>query len=295
MKATGQHDALVLSAHGNRGVARRDNGELIAFHFRRRLGRPLPGDRVSIDEHKALCDIAERRNSFGRGDERGRKRHIAANLDRLVIVIAPEPAPSRDLLHRYLAAAEIAGIAAVIVLNKRDLPVPDQLPFDELEDLQAIGYRLLHTRCLPPLELDELPALLSSGTSLLAGQSGVGKSSLLNTLIPDLELHTRALSRVTGKGTHTTTAATLYPLPSGSHVIDTPGVWEYGLWSMEMSTLQRGFPEIHAHAVGCRFRDCSHVSEPGCAVAEAVAAGDIAVSRLAAWRRLLAEQRRLKR
>jgi len=285
--------ALVIKAHSNRGVARADDGRLVAFHFPRSLNRPLPGDRVELSDDAVLTHIHDRRNAFGRGDRHGRFRPLATNLDRLVVVIAPQPQPSHDLLHRYLVAADIQGLEAIIVINKIDLDLPDQPPFSELEALESMGYPVFRVRCRPEVELAGLPDAINQGTSLLAGQSGVGKSSLLNALIPDLDLQTGELSRVTGKGTHTTTAATLHHLPGGSWLVDTPGVWEYGLWSMPAEQLATGFPEFAEPASRCRFRNCRHDREPGCAVREAAEAGHLPDFRYQAWLRLLAEQQRL--
>ncbi|MGY6553085.1 MAG: ribosome small subunit-dependent GTPase A [Wenzhouxiangella sp.] len=284
---------LVVQAWANRGIVRLDDARLIPFHFPRRLIRPLPGDRVQLNPALELIEVAERRNEFGRGDNRGQFRAAAANLDRAIIVIAPEPAPSPDLIHRYLAAAQIHGIEPVVVVNKTDQPLPDQAPFSELDELAGLGYRIIRTRCKPEPAVDELRALCENGISLLAGQSGVGKTSLLNALVPDLDERTSALSHVTGKGTHTTTTATVYPLSEQAGIVDTPGVWEYGLWSMPAAELERGFPEFAEYSARCRFRDCRHNSEPGCAVRAAAESGEIPASRHAAWLRLLAEQRRI--
>lgn len=286
---------LVIQAYSNRGVAQMDNGELLSFHFPRRLIRPLPGDRIDLDEKGSLMAVEPRRNEFGRGDPRGHFKPVAANLDQALLVIAPEPAPSADLLHRYLAAALIRGIEPVIVINKSDLPRPDQPPFSELEALEQLGYRIVDCRCKPEAEIEELRTMIHSGVSLLAGQSGVGKTSLLNALVPDLEAQTGALSRATGKGTHTTTSATVYPLPGGNWLVDTPGVWEYGLWRMSTTELQRGFPEFSSVPERCRFRDCSHQHEPGCAIRTAAENGVIPDCRYQAWLRLLDEQKRLLR
>ena len=232
---------LVVQAWANRGIARLTDGRLIPFHFPRRLIRPLPGDWIQLDAALSLVAVDDRRNEFGRGDPRGHFRAVAANLDRAIIVIAAQPAPSPDLIHRYLAAALIHGIEPVIVVNKSDLPIPDQAPFTELEALAALGYRIVQAQCAPEPRVAALKALCQTGTSLLAGQSGVGKTSLLNALIPDLHERTRALSRVTGKGTHTTTTATAHVLSADARVIDTPGVWEYSLWPMPRLELARGF------------------------------------------------------
>lgn len=282
----------VLTALGNHGLAVPDDApgsDPVELHFRRRTGRPLAGDRVRIDADGAVAEILPRTAVFGRGTARGDFQPIAANLDTLLIVIAPEPAPSEDLLHRYLAAAYMQGVEPVVVINKSDLPVPDAPPFTDLVELDIETH---HTRAAPPLDLDGLRERLAGGVHLLAGQSGVGKSSLANALLPELGAETGRLSLSTGKGRHTTTAARLHALPGGGWLVDTPGVWEYGLWTMPIEDLERGFPEFRDAGI-CRFRNCSHDHEPGCAIRDAAEAGRVPACRYRAWLRLLAEQRRL--
>ncbi len=285
----------VLIALGNHGLAteegaRAETPEPFEIQFRRNVGRPLPGDMVTVDEHGGVSSILERKNMFGRGGNRGRFQPVAANLDTLLIVIAPEPAPSVDLLHRYVAAAHIHGIRPVVIVNKSDIPMPDEAPFTHLDDMNVQVFR---TRCEGELSLDGLAPLLEDGIHLLAGQSGVGKSSLANALLPNLSLQTDRLSRSTGKGRHTTTSARLLKLPGGGWLVDTPGVWEYGLWQMPVTELERGFPEFAAVSGTCRFRNCTHDHEPGCRVRAAVAGGEIPESRYEAWLSLLSEQQRL--
>ncbi len=283
----------MVQAHANHGAAAVD-GELVPVHFPRRIQRPLPGDLVTLDSAGTLVEVHKRKNVFGRGDGRGRFRPIAANLDRAAIVIAPEPAPSRDLLHRYLAACLISHVDPLVVVSKSDLERPQQPPFSELEALAAAGFEIIETRCLEPARIGPLEDKIGYGVTLFAGQSGVGKSSLLNALIPDLDAQTGELSHVTGKGTHTTTTATAHRYGKHAWLIDTPGVWEYGLWKMDAETLERGFPEFSA-LPPCRFRDCRHRSEPGCAVIAATASGALPAFRHKAWLRLLAEQERFHR
>lgn len=283
----------MVQAHANHGAAA-VNDELVPVHFPRRIQRPLPGDLVTLDEAGTLVEVLERKNVFGRGDGRGRFRPIAANLDRAVVVIAPEPAPSRDLIHRYLAACLIHDIEPLVVINKSDLAWPRQAPFTEIEALAEAGIAFVETRCRGQTRIAALEERIGRGVTLFVGQSGVGKSSLLNALVPDLGAQTGALSHVTGKGTHTTTTATAHRYGKQAWLIDTPGVWEYGLWKMDAETLQRGFPEFSGHAARCRFRDCRHHSEPGCAVIAAVESGALPAFRHQAWLRLLAEQERFR-
>ncbi len=285
----------VLIALGNHGLAttedlESDVPEPTEISFRRNVGRPLPGDLVDVDTHGAVASIVERKNLFGRGTNRGRFQPVAANLDTLLIVIAPEPAPSVDLLHRYVAAAHIQGVRPVVVINKTDIGVPQAPPFTHLPEMDVDVFT---TRCEGEISLDGLDRFFPRGIHLLAGQSGVGKSSLANALLPNLSLQTARLSRATGKGRHTTTSARLLRMPDGGWLVDTPGVWEYGLWQMPVTELERGFPEFARVAGSCRFRNCTHDHEPGCRIRAAVAEGEIAESRYEAWLSLLSEQLRL--
>jgi len=289
--------ALVLASHGNHGIVELADGAHCECVFRRSVGRPLCGDRVEVDEtgnqSMVVTAISPRRNEFVRGGSRGLKQAIAANLDRVLIVVAPVPEPSRDLLERYLVAVHSLGITPVIVLNKSELAVTGGLhakgPLSHLDEYEALGYRVLRTSCKTMPGVQALTPVLQGRISILVGQSGVGKSSLANALLPDLALQTGALSRATGKGTHTTTSTVMYKLPCGGRLIDSPGVWEYGLWQMEQRELVAGFIEFEPFEGLCRFNDCHHAGEPGCAVQAAVDENRIRAWRLASYRRLLKE------
>lgn len=294
-------EALVRVAYGTHGVVQTLKGEHRDCRFRRNVGRPCCGDRVMIRGDGAdawvVDEILARRNEFLKADQRGRPHVVAANLDRVLVVIAPRPLPSRDVLDRYLVAVHTLDIEPVIVLNKAELaPDPDAPGSDtlaRLEDYAGLGYTVLRTSCKTEPGVDALRAELGSGTSILVGQSGVGKSSLAHHLLPDLGIQTGALSTSTGKGTHTTTTTILYALPDGGALIDSPGVWEYGLWKLDEDAIASGFPEFRRLLGGCRFHNCRHDTEPGCAVKSAVAAGRIHDWRYAGYRRLLARNRDL--
>jgi ribosome biogenesis GTPase len=206
-------------------------------------------------------------------------------------VIAALPEPSTDLVERYLVAVHSLGIRPVIVLNKCELinggKIAAGSPLGHLDDYRELGYEVLITSCKEAPGIDAMLPVLGRKTSILVGQSGVGKSSMVNALLPDLELQTGALSRVTGKGIHTTTTTIMYKLPFGGRLIDSPGVWEYGLWEMEQPELLDGFVDFHPFLGHCRFNDCRHAGEPACAIVDAVKLGSIREWRYESYRRLL--------
>jgi len=292
-----QQQALIISSHGNQGIAELDDGRQFPCIYRRAVGRPVCGDRVLVDTDQSdsnpVNEILPRRNSFVRGQRDGSKQIMAANLDQVVIVIAPEPAPSKDLLDRYLVAVLSLGINPLIVINKAELLASLQserpAPFNHLEEYSALGHRVITTSCKSQPGISALAPLLRDQVSIVVGQSGVGKSSLINALVPDLDLQTQALSHSTGKGRHTTTSTLMYRVPGNGRLIDSPGVWEYGLWEMDQHELLRGYPEFDRAAGHCKFNDCRHVNEPGCVIVAAVASGQIPMWRLESYRRLLAQ------
>lgn len=292
---TGIQEATVLVAYGSHGVVQVGDGAPVACLFRRRVGRPCCGDRVRIgptdDGAFVVEELLPRRNQFMRADQRGRPHPIAANLDRVLVVIAVAPMPSRDLLDRYLVAVHSLELEPVIVVNKVELPVDGSAggaaTFEHLPHYEELGYTLARTSCKTAPGVDALASVVSGRTSIFVGQSGVGKSSLVRRLVPDLELQTGALSRVTGKGTHTTTTTQRYALPEGGYLVDSPGVWEYGLWRLDPEQIAHGYVEFRPLLGHCRFNDCRHHSEPGCAVKAAVEAGSIRPWRFESYLRLL--------
>jgi len=287
----------VLVSYGSQGVVELSDGERKRCKFRRNVGRPFCGDRVMVAKADTASLVVEsilpRRNNFVRADERQRQHVIAANLDQVVIVVATKPLPSRDLMERYLLAVHSLGIEPVIVFNKTDLSIPTGDTsagvnvLEHMPDYEALGYTVIRTSCKTAPGITDLQSVLKDRTSILVGQSGVGKSSLINQLIPDLDIQTGELSTSTGKGTHTTTSTMLYHLATGGSLIDSPGVWEYGIWKIDNQDISAGYIEFGPSLGGCRFNNCLHASEPDCAVKQAVAEGHIRDWRYQSYLRLL--------
>jgi len=290
-------EALVLVSYGSQGVVLLADGERKRCKFRRMVGRPYCGDRVMVaraDEASLVVEaVLPRRNYFVRTDERQRRNIIAANLDQVLIVVATRPLPSLDLMERYLLAVHSLGMEPLIVFNKTDLELaPGETAngvqvLGHMPDYEALGYTVIRTSCKTAPGIGGLQSILKGKTSILVGQSGVGKSSLINQLIPDLQIQTGELSNATGKGTHTTTSTMMYQLTDGGYLIDSPGVWEYGIWKIESQEIASGFVEFKPWLGQCRFNNCLHASEPACAIKQAVADGNIRDWRYQSYLRLL--------
>jgi ribosome biogenesis GTPase / thiamine phosphate phosphatase len=266
-------------------------GERIKCKLRGRKLEVVAGDNVQLQRETRGGDwiVAERlprRNVLKRTDSRGLDESIAANLDQLGIVIAPRPPSDPFIVDRYLAGAGYAGIAPLLIVNKLDLltsgPGPE-LQFVEV--LAKIGVPVVHVSVRQDLGLDLLRACLQGKRTLLAGQSGVGKSSLTNVLCGGIPRATSALSEGSGEGKHTTVSSAVLQLPWGE-LADSPGVRDYAPPVVPVKDVQHGYVEIAARAHDCRFQDCVHLREPQCAVQTAVAAGEIDARRYESYRRL---------
>ena len=235
--------------------------------------------------------MAPRRTALYRPDPRNPRlrRAVVANVDVVVIVAAVrEPDLRPGLIDRYLVAIEQGGAQAALCLNKTDLE--DDAHAASLAAVASLyrdlGLQVFPCSALQSSGLDPLRQLLAGKLAALVGHSGVGKSSLINALQPDLDLLTGSVS-TEGSGRHTTTRATLYQLAGDVRIIDTPGIRELGLWQPTLDDLHEGFPDLAGAAGGCRFSNCSHSHEPGCGVQRAVEAGEVSAARYATYRRIL--------
>jgi ribosome biogenesis GTPase len=250
------------------------------------------GDRVRIAEpDERTCVIVEvlpRKTRFsrrqpGRGPDR--EDVLVANLDQLLVTFCyGRPPLKRRLLDRFLVIAEHQCIRPLIVMNKADLGASgDSVWRSVYED---VGYRVLDVSAITGEGMNELIHTLEDRISAFVGPSGVGKSSLINRILPDLALKTGDVSDQHGKGRHTTRVATLHALPSGGFLADTPGIRELGTWALPVDDLDRCFPELASRRDACAFRRCSHTHEPRCAIMEALSAGDLDVERYESYVRL---------
>lgn len=271
-----------------------DDGQVFQCHLRRNQELPVVGDKVSfqpeINNTGTILSIEPRYSLLARGDGHGKTKAIAANIDILLIVMSPPPIFSEYLIDRYLVAAELLKIQPVLVLNKADL-LDDQSRTEAMRRLQAyqnIPYPIVLSSIYIQDGLQDLALQIKSKTAVLVGPSGVGKSSIISALGGHDAI---AVGEVSSKGTgkHTTTATRLYHLPEGGQLIDSPGVREFNLWAVAQKDVLKGFKEFQPFLGGCKFRDCQHVVEPGCAVQAALASGKISAERHESYQKLMKE------
>lgn len=274
-------EGLVIVNYGRQVVVENGAGTRTECLVKGRKLQPVCGDRVRwqtlADGTHVIGEVLPRKSLLFRYDSRHQQQPLAANLDQLLIVTAPEPALETFLLDKYLVAASATDLEPVIVLNKSDLLEAAQDPEPErlLNEYAELGYRGLRISALRKNGFVALNAVLRDRTSALVGASGTGKSSIVKSLLPGEDIRIGEISTARDEGRHTTTRSTLYHLAGGGDLVDSPGVRDFMLWPMPVAELRRHFVEFREPALRCRFADCAHLNEPGCAVLMAVDKGAI--------------------
>lgn len=280
----GQHLDVETTAEG-------EQTSVVRCHQRANLPALVTGDLVSweagADGSGVVTAVAERRNVFLRPDYLGRDKPVAANLDVVLVVIACVPEPFVNLIDRYLVAIENLGLQAALVLNKADLLERDDETIGNMMSIyRKLDYPVFEVSAKSGEGVTTLNDYLSGKTTVLVGQSGVGKSSLVNSLGGSEDALVGDLSAGKEKGTHTTTTAKLFHLPH-CDLIDSPGIREFSLAPLSPEQVCHGFPELRQLLGGCKFRNCSHQGDPGCALADAADAGQIDAQRWASFNQII--------
>lgn len=288
MKKNLQPAARIVSAHGRHYVARLEDGRELQAFPRGKKSDIACGDRVLLDiqgeDQARIAEVLPRTSLLYRKDM-WKQKMVAANVDLVAIVVATEPSFSPELISRILVACEAQQLQTLIVLNKCDLTASLDAARAALAPFRALGYEVLEMSAVEGA--DALRPFLRDHTSVFTGQSGMGKSTLVNALVPDAGAATREISAALDSGKHTTTHATLYHLDAESELIDSPGLQEFGLGHLDRQEIEHAFREFRSYLGQCRFRDCRHDREPDCALTAAVAAGQIDARRFALYHRIV--------
>lgn len=284
--------AVVIATYSRRMRLQLPDGGAINARIKGKRLRPVCGDRVDAEPIRGegdwlITSIAPRRNELTRPDSQGRIEVLAANLDRLIVVAAPQPAADWFIIDRYLCAAELMAATAAVLFNKTDLGPEDADTATELGNYADIGYPVIRCSAETGAGLDALLGLIGEDCAIVVGQSGVGKSSIINKITDNSRLRVASVSEKTGEGRHTTVNSVMLPLPGGGSVIDSPGVRDYAPDLPGPASAAAGFREVSAAAALCRFANCRHLREPGCAIKQRVEDGRILPRRYSSYKRIV--------
>jgi len=293
-----EFNGLVIARYSNFYAVEDGNGAITQCVSRKKIS-PLCGDFVTWEvsgDGGVITSLMPRRGVLTRPDRRGQPKETAANIDQLIIVnalpdVGDEAANyafNMALTDRYIVATELLGATPLILLNKCDLAAPETIERMEkaIKIYHDIGYTTLLTSTKANIGIEALKAQLCDKTSIFVGESGAGKSSLINAIMPELAIRTNEVSAHSGLGKHTTTTTVLYHLTQGGHLIDSPGVREFGLWKVEADQLAKGFKEFEPYLGECRFRNCSHRRNAGCAIEAAAEAGQVSSERMESYHQI---------
>ena len=284
--------ATVIATYSRRMGLRLSNGEVVDARIKGKRIKAVCGDSVVAEKIENESDwlitkINDRRNELTRPNMRGQVEVLAANIDTLVVVASVSPLPDWYIVDRYICAAELMGVNVLVVFNKTDLLEGHDIEIPELGEYRDIGLPVLECSAETGKGTDEIRNALSGQCAIVVGQSGVGKSSLINQMISDSQQRTADISSKTGEGRHTTVNSVMIPLQGGGSVIDSPGVRDYAPALATSTDAALGFREIAAAAQSCRFANCRHLREPGCAVKNAVDEDTISYRRYESFKRVV--------
>jgi len=284
-----QTEALVVATYSRRMRLQLANGEQVDSRIKGKKLKPVCGDRVLAEpiENESdwlITEILDRSNVLNRPDSSGKVEILAANIEMLVVVAAASPDADWFVVDRYLCAAENMGVKSIVLFNKSDVGKADS----NFDDYEVIGYDTIRCSAKSGENIGQVASTLRDQTAIIVGQSGVGKSSIINSLLGEKSLRTAEISGKTREGRHTTVNSEMLGLPGGGTVIDSPGVRDYAPALADAGQVLRGFREIDEAGQDCRFANCRHLREPGCAVKTAVESGAISARRYESYRRLLA-------
>ncbi len=290
------NNGLVISKHGAELVIEDATGNHTRCIPRKKLPAIVCGDKVTWEKisnkQGIVTALKDRTTLLSRPNNSGLVKPIAANITQMLIVCAIKPEYDFSLIDNYLVAAELLKITPILIFNKIDLLNNNELNNikDQFNLYDKLNYQLYFTSKLNANSIVDFTGILTTQTSIFVGQSGVGKSSLINVLLPDLNLKTRALNDSINLGKHTTSATTLYHLPSSGSIIDSPGVREFKLWEIDQIEAAWSFPEFRNLTEKCKFRNCAHLNEPGCAIKNALDNYDINPMRYQSYKKLITNE-----